>query len=117
MPSFDQPLTTGAVVVVPFPYSDRFAEKRRPALVISGDAVHKAGFCWLLMITSAGQGLLPDDVPIHDLTIAGLSSVSVVRPIKIACVEPGRILRVAGSLSGADIEAVRQRFRKLCGMA
>ena len=27
----------GDVVVVPFPYTDRFAEKRRPALVISND--------------------------------------------------------------------------------
>lgn len=110
----DQSLRNGAVVVVPFPYSDRFAEKRRPAVVISGAPVHAAGFCWLLMITSTQQKPWPDDVPINDLELAGLGAASVVRPIKIACVEPGRILRVAGHLSCVDLKAVRQRFGQLC---
>jgi mRNA interferase MazF len=117
MPTFDRSLTTGAIVVVPFPYSDRLAEKRRPALVISGNAIHTAGFCWLLMVTSAGQSVMPHDVSIYDLKSAGLSAASVVRPVKIACVEPGRILRVAGHLSGADLEAVRHSFQHICGLA
>ena len=29
----------GDVIVVPFPYSDRLAQKRRPALVVSGDTL------------------------------------------------------------------------------
>jgi mRNA interferase MazF len=116
MSTSDLPLATGAVVVVPFPYYDRLAEKRRPALVISGDAVHAAGYCWLLMITSAGQGALPDDVRITDLATTGLTAASVVRPIKIACVEPGRIIRVAGCVSDGDLAAVQLRFRGLCGL-
>ena len=116
MPASDLSLATGTVVVVPFPYSDRLAEKRRPALVISGDSVHAAGLCWLLMVTSAGQGLLPDDVMISDLVMAGLDAPSVVRPIKIACVEPSRILRSAGRLCVEDLAAVRLSFSRLCGL-
>ena len=45
------------VVVVPFPYADRLAEKRRPALVISNRklAVHR--LVWVAMITSADNDL------------------------------------------------------------
>ncbi len=84
--------------------------------MISGDAVHAAGFCWLLMVTSAGQGLLPGDVMISDLVMAGLDAPSVVRPIKFACVEPSRILRGAGRLCVEDLAAVRLSFSRLCGL-
>jgi mRNA interferase MazF len=43
------------VVIVPFPYSDRLAEKRRPALVISNRRLQSHGIVWLAMITSAGK--------------------------------------------------------------
>ena len=41
------------VVVVPFPYADRLAEKRRPALVISNRKLAAHGLIWVAMITSA----------------------------------------------------------------
>lgn len=117
MAIFDDAICAGAVVVVPCPYSDRLAEKRRPAIVISAKPVHSAGYCWLLMVTSAIRDKLPDDVLISDLARAGLRVASLVRPIKIACVEPTRILRIAGHLSGHDLHALRQRFCALCGLA
>lgn len=92
----------GDVVVVPFPYSDRLAEKRRPALVISNARLANQGFVWLAMITSARQSVLPDDAPIEDLALAGLPTPCVVRPTKIATVEPSRILRKAGRLRAAE---------------
>ena len=41
------------IVVVPFPYADRLAEKRRPALVISNRKLAAHGLVWVAMITSA----------------------------------------------------------------
>ena len=41
------------VAVVPFPYADRLAEKRRPALVISNHKLAAHGLIWVAMITSA----------------------------------------------------------------
>jgi mRNA-degrading endonuclease toxin of MazEF toxin-antitoxin module len=41
------------IVVVPFPYADRLAEKRRPALVISNRKLVPFGLIWVAMITSA----------------------------------------------------------------
>lgn len=74
----------GDVIVVPFPYSDRLAQKRRPALVVSDDRLHALGLIWAVMITSAKNAPQPQDFAISDLARAGLSAPSVVRPTKIA---------------------------------
>jgi mRNA interferase MazF len=105
----------GDVVVVPFPYSDRLAEKRRPALVISNARLAKQGFVWLAMITSARQSALPHDAPIADLALAGLPAPCVVRPTKIATVEPSRVVRKAGRLGGAEIAHALATVRAFIG--
>lgn len=101
----------GDVVVVPFPYSDRFAEKRRPALVISDECLLSAGFLWIVMITTAQNSGMVHDMAIEDLSAAGLSRPSIVRPTKIANVEPSRILRRAGRLWPHQADAVFETVR------
>lgn len=107
--------TPGAVVVVPFPYSDRLAEKRRPAVVVSGGAVAESGFVWIAMITSARNAAMPGDIPIADLPEAGLVAASVIRPIKIACIEPSRILRQIGVLNADAADATFTSIRAMIG--
>lgn len=97
----------GDVLVLPFPYSDRLAEKRRPALVVSKEKLEREhGLVWVAMITSHRGNVRTDDVPISDLIRAGLPSASLVRPVKMATIEPSRVVRVAGSLTKADLSAV-----------
>jgi mRNA interferase MazF len=103
------------VVVVPFPYADRLAEKRRPALVISNQKLALHGLVWLAMITSADNEPWTTDVPIADLARAGLPASSVVRPAKIACIEPSRIDRRVGGLDKAAARQVSQRLRGFLG--
>jgi mRNA interferase MazF len=95
------------VVVVPFPYSERLAEKRRPALVVSSEALHREGYLWIAMITSAGKAPRAGDVPIADLAEAGLPGASIVRALKLATVEPERVLKRVGCLAGAERDSVR----------
>jgi mRNA interferase MazF len=99
------------VVVVPFPYADRLAEKRRPALVISSPKLTPYGLIWLAMVTSAGNERWPSDVPIADLDRAGLPAPSMVRPAKIACVELARIERRTGRLDKGTARAVAQQLK------
>lgn len=106
-------LPPGTVVVVPFPFSDRLAEKRRPAVVVSGPAVARAGYVWIAMITSARHGRLAGDLPIADAAAAGLNVASVVRPLKIASIEPSRILRRIGALR---TDAAAEVYASLHGM-
>jgi mRNA interferase MazF len=103
------------VVVVPFPYADRLAEKRRPALVISGPKLAPHGLIWLAMITSAENERWSSDVPISDLDRAGLPAASLVRPAKIACIDPARIERRAGRLDKTASKLVARRLRGFLG--
>ncbi|HEY8003465.1 MAG TPA: type II toxin-antitoxin system PemK/MazF family toxin [Phenylobacterium sp.] len=91
------------VVVVPFPYSDRLAEKRRPALVVSAPILGRdLSRIWVAMITSDRGLRLHGDAEILDLTGAGLPVSSVLRASKVATIEADRVLRRAGALSEAD---------------
>jgi mRNA interferase MazF len=99
------------VVVVPFPYSDRFAEKRRPALVISSEKLVEFGLVWVAMITSAENQAWTCDVSIGHLTLAGLNAPSVVRPAKIACIEPSRVLRRAGKVDKRTANLIAQQLQ------
>jgi mRNA interferase MazF len=103
------------IVVVPFPYADRLAEKRRPALVISNHKLAAHGLAWLAMITSTDNDSWPSDVAITDMKRAGLPAPSVVRLAKIACIEPSRILRRAGRLDKTAAKLVAQRLRGFLG--
>jgi mRNA interferase MazF len=105
------------IVVVPFPYADRLAEKRRPALVISGARLAPYGLVWVAMITSAENKRWTSDVAIADINRAGLPASSVVRPAKIACIEPMRIERRIGRLDKTTARAVAQRLRGFLGSA
>jgi mRNA interferase MazF len=103
------------IVVVPFPYADRLAEKRRPALVISNRRITPFGLIWVAMITSADNAPWSCDVAIPDLTRSGLPAPSVVRTAKIACIEPARIERRAGRLDKATAKAVTQKLKGFLG--
>ena len=94
------------VVVVPFPFTDRQTERRRPALVVSSpdfNAAHDQSI--LAMITSA-EGEWPSDVAIRDWREAGLNVACKVR-LKLFTLDDTLILRRAGALSERDAEAVK----------
>jgi mRNA interferase MazF len=103
------------IVVVPFPYADRLAEKRRPALVISTRKLAPFGLIWVAMITSADNAPWACDVAIADLVRAGLPAPSVVRTAKIACIEPARIERRAGRLEKTTAKAVARKLKGFLG--
>lgn len=95
------------VVVVPFPFSDREAERRRPAVIVSSldfNATHDQSV--LAMITTASGGEWPSDIAIRDWNEAGLSVPCKVR-LKLFTLDGALILRRAGALSDRDAEAVR----------
>ena len=101
---------------MPFPYADRLAEKRRPAIVISAPALARAhGLVWLAMVTSAANRPWESDVAVSDLAITGLPAPSLVRPAKIATVDGDRILRKLGKLPAKDARAVAAQLRKFFG--
>ena len=95
------------VWVVPFPFTDRLAEKRRPALVISADELFRDhGLVWMAMITSTRINRWASDIEVKDLSAAGLMIPCRIRIAKIAAVEPARLIARRGGLSVRDVKSV-----------
>ena len=111
MASFRQ----GDVIKVPFPYTDRSTRQSRPALVVSAGGIEDAhGLLWVVMITSAQNRSWPGDVPVNNLTAAGLPAPSVIRTAKIATIEASDAARL-GKIPPALFRQVARRLGQELG--
>jgi mRNA interferase MazF len=96
----------GAVVVVPFPFVDLAAAKRRPSLILSHigfNETHRHSIC--AMITTAAQSKWPSDLAIEDIQVAGLARPCVIR-WKLFTLPNDIILKQAGKLTPRDRDNV-----------
>ncbi|MEK7474801.1 MAG: type II toxin-antitoxin system PemK/MazF family toxin [Candidatus Coatesbacteria bacterium] len=102
------------VVVVPFPFTDSPASKRRPALVLSRQDEFNApaGHSVMAMITSAKNAAWPLDARIRDQGGAGLPAPSVVR-MKLFTLDNRLVIRKIGVLAETDRQAVSGALRQL----
>jgi mRNA interferase MazF len=104
------------VVVVPFPFVERFGAKRRPAVVLSAVDFNAAGNTVLAMITTAPGGEWASDVRIANLEAAGVPAPCVIR-FKLFTIDNRLLVRRAGGLSARDQAVVQRSLRKvLAGM-
>lgn len=102
-----------AVVRVPFPFSDRQASKRRPALVLSDPAFQQhSGHLLLAMVTSARQSAWPLDWPIANRTAAGLNQPCLVR-FKLFTLDERLVLGSLGVLAVHDRAGVTASLHAL----
>lgn len=99
------------VVVVPFPFVERGGAKRRPALVISSEALEPSGHLVLAMITTSARRRWPGDVELVDYRAAGLRRPCIVR-LKLFTLDRRLIARTLGRLSAADRTSARDSLRR-----
>jgi len=102
------------IVRVPFPFTDRHADKNRPALVLSDSAAFNrpAGHGVMAMVTSAGHAPWPLDVQIGDLKTAGLPAPSIVR-FKLFTLDHRLVRGRLGRLADKDQANVQKAMRRL----
>ncbi len=102
------------IVVVPFPFTDRITEKRRPALILSDSEKFSkpTGHYILAMITSKKNPSWPLDTVITDRKKTGLDAPSKIR-MKLFTLDQRLIIRKIGSLSAKDRQGVAERLRDL----
>ncbi len=102
------------VVVVPFPFTDRNSDKRRPALVLSDfDSFNnKTQNCVMAMITSAKNSTWPLDLEITDIEKAGLPAPSKIR-MKLFTLDSRLVIKKAGVLSIEDQVALKKNLQQL----
>ena len=102
------------IVRVPFPFTDRDAVKKRPALVLSDEKLFNmpVGHSVLAMITSAKQSSWAFDTAIADWDNAGLPVQSIIR-LKLFTLDNRLILNKLGELGDADKAKIDSNLRNL----
>jgi mRNA-degrading endonuclease toxin of MazEF toxin-antitoxin module len=107
------------VIAVPFPFIEGHAAKRRPALVVSTDAFHRAHrACFGAMITTARhmQDLRPDDIEIRGPR-RGRPATAVRDPrARIATFEWGDQIRRVGMLHRRERQAIAAVLQRWFGV-
>jgi len=101
----------GDVVLVPFPYRDRLAERTRPALIVSGQAYNQNGDLVIAAITSH-PSRFDTDHALLDWAAAGLKVSSTVRML-LATVADTRIRLHIGRLTDRDWSDVKIRVGRV----
>ena len=95
------------VVAVPFPFTDRDAAKRRPALVISNESFNQQhNQIVLAMITTATENVWPSDVSLTNWQKAGLKVACRFR-LKLFTLDQTLVLKIIGHLPSKDVKSIQ----------
>lgn len=89
-------LVKGDVVVLPFPFSDLSANKRRPALIVAEGEYGDVILCQITSKTKKGAETI--EVRNKDFQLGKLKITSYIRPRKIFTADLGLILYRAGKI-------------------
>lgn len=103
------------VVVVPFPFTDRLASKRRPAVILSRPGTIAEGQAILAMVTSSTFESWASDVEVSERDVAGLTVPCRVR-MKVFTLAEEQIVKRLGTLSPRDAQAVATSLRQVFGL-
>ncbi len=104
----------GDIVLVPFPFTDQTASKRRPDAVVSSKAYHRDYADVVLMAVTSqprSQGKCGETV-VTEWQQAGLLKPSVIKPV-IATVEKQLVLRKLGRLQEQDRKALQNSIQDI----
>src|SRR5262249_31771149 len=99
--------SAGDVVLVPFPYRDRLAERTRPAVVVSALAYNRQGDLVVAAVTSPAPRVA-SDYALQDWTAAGLQFPSTAGML-LATAAESRVVHQVGRLTDRDWIEVQAR--------
>jgi mRNA interferase MazF len=101
-------LRFGDVIVVPFPFTDQTAIKRRPAVVVSSERYNRERPDLILMAVTSQMRPTPrvGEVTVVQWQAAGLLKPSVIKPL-ITTIEAALVIRQLGSLVADDQKTLR----------
>ena len=110
------PYEFGAIVLVPFPFTDQSASKRRPAVVVSNRAYNRVRPDVVVMAVTSQLRPAPasGEVWISHWQPAGLLKPSAIKPV-FATIEQRLVIRQLGALQSADQAALRKAIEETIG--
>jgi mRNA interferase MazF len=101
----------GDVVVIPFPFSDLSATKRRPALVITALPGDDVILCQITSRAIAHRHAI--SLTASDFSAGSLRQDSNIRPDRLFTADSSLILYRAGGLSAAKVQEVITKIVEL----
>ena len=106
----------GDIVLVPFPFTDQSATKKRPAVVVSSSAYHGARSDLIIMAVTSQMRPTNTigEVLINNWKGAGLIKPSVVKPV-ITTIEATLVLRRLGRLAAQEQQSLRAAIGTIVG--
>lgn len=105
-------MSKGAIVLVPFPFTDLAGQKVRPALVLY--ASQKGEDCIVVFISSKKTKYLGAfEVPVKASAKNGLKIDSLLRVDKLATLQKKIVLGELGTLESQLLAAVDKKLKKL----
>jgi mRNA interferase MazF len=109
-------LRFGDVIVVPFPFTDQSATKRRPAVVISSEAYQRERPDIILMAITSQVRPAPTvgEAAVIHWQAAGLLKPSVIKPL-VTTIENKLVIRQLGTLQPDDQASLRQVLSAVIG--
>ncbi len=110
------PFEFGEIVLVPFPFTNQAASKKRPAVVVSSRAYSAARPDVMVMAVTSQLRANPSlgEVPVAEWQAAGLLRPSTVKPV-FATLEQSLVLRRLGALDRGDQAALRATIGRIIG--
>jgi mRNA interferase MazF len=114
-----QEIPRGAIVLVPFPFTDLSSIKVRPALVISRNNKGKADLV-VVFISSVVKKVHEEEVLLNvdhaDFQKTGLRIASIIKCRKIATLDRSIVLGELGILSPHTMKHVDALLKKILGL-
>jgi|SRR3989344_255498 len=105
-------MTRGAIILVPFPFTDLSGQKVRPALVVH--ASKRGEDCIVAFITSGkAKRVHSFDVPIEPSPKNGLKTHSIVKIDKLATLQKKIVFGEIGTLDAPALTTVKEKLRLL----
>ena len=114
------PLTTvydfGDIILVPFPFTDQSAVKKRPAVVVSSNAysINLPDIVLMAVTTQIKPTAFFGETSISKWQLAGLLKPSVIKPV-FATIEKSLVLKHLGRLKQQAMAALRDSIQNIIG--
>jgi mRNA interferase MazF len=106
----------GDVVLVPFPFTDQSAVKKRPAVLVSSNRYNRQCPDIVIMAVTSQMRWADyyGDVVISDWQQAGLLKPSVIKPV-FTTLEKDMVIKPLGQISDSDRDALTSILREILG--
>lgn len=106
----------GVIVLVPFPFTDQTATKKRPAVIVSSNVYNQNRPDIVIMAVTSqihGSGYF-GDLHIQKWQHAGLLKPSVIKPI-FTTIEKGLVIKKLGSMADIDLASLTEGLQTILG--